>query len=824
VAYTAADKLGAGVGPGGPRRVAVQTLSGADGAAARSRAAGLGRRLRAASQVGAFRTQFLELDGAEAAALAEDPAVVSIQPAPEPRLLDERADQIVAGTLVAGPADDPSSLVPGGPGYLAFHEALGLGTATFPFVVDVTDEGIDIGSTTTDLADLHEGGDAAQATRIAYADNVTDDPDARDCGGHGTINASIIGGFNNGGGEEVEDAGFFNYGLGVAPRVRVGATKLFRCDNFFDSGPNSLTDLADNSYAKGARIANHSWGADTGGAYTADSREYDAIVRDAQPGTPGNQELVEVFAAGNAGFGGVPNTVGSPATAKNVISVGASENVRETGTNDCSPDSEADDARDIAGFSSRGPTDDLRTKPDLVAPGTNVTGSQSHAEGYDTDADGVCVPEFPAGNLDYTISSGTSHSSPVVAGMAALFREWFRQKKGGGTAVPSPALTRAALANAATDIAGGTGVGGSPPNGNQGWGLGNLPRLLDAGPRFFFDQQAIFGASGDSFARSFSVSDSSRPVRVTLAWTDPPGPTTGNSFVNNLDLTVTSTSGTFKGNFFAGGVSVAGGTADPRNNLESVYLPGGSSGDFTVTVTAANVAGDGVPGIGDGTDQDFALVVSNAGALAPGAPAGLVATPRIGAIALDWADVPGSTGYEVFRREAGGTYPSTPTASSTASELVDSGVTAGRQYCYVVRAVNESAAGPASGEACATVPAVSGPAPVTLDLSSVPRSVRVSRRGTFTLRFAGTPGKAGTIRLRTVKAVSAARRRRLVVARRSFTMPASGRARVKMKLTRKSFRVLRRVRRLPVSTRVTLAQTRASKRVTLRAPRPRPRG
>ena len=179
--------------------------------------------------------------------------------------------------------------------------------------------------------------------------------------------------------------------------------------------------------------------------------------------------------------------------------------------------------------------------------------------------------------------------------MAALFREWFRQNRGGGTTVPSPALTKAALANAATDLDGGDGTGGHIPNNSQGWGLGNLARALDDGPRFFLDQQTTFGATGEEQARTFRVEDPSKPVRVTLAWTDPPGPTVGNSFVNNLDLTVGTGAGTFKGNVFAAGVSAPGGTADPRNNLESVYLPAGTSGNFSVAVTAANIAGDGVP-------------------------------------------------------------------------------------------------------------------------------------------------------------------------------------------------------------------------------------
>jgi subtilisin family serine protease len=768
-------------------------------------------------------TQHAELDAAEARALANDPGVVSIQAAPAPELYDERSAQIVAGAVSGDP------LIPTGPGYLAFYNGLGLTSSTFPFIVDVADEGIDVGLTTTDHADLHEGGSLASPSRIAYADDYTADSDARDCGGHGTINASIIGGFNSGTGATLEDDLGFNYGLGVAPRARLGASKIFRCGTgAFDLGSSTLTSISATAYGHGARVANHSWGANTGGAYTADSQEFDAIVRDAQPLVAGNQELVEVIAAGNAGLSGA-NTVGSPATGKNVIAVGASESVRPSGTDGCGvTNMGADDARDMANFSSRGPTDDGRIKPELVAPGTHITGSQSHAVGY--DGSGVCAFAFPTGSTLYTLSSGTSQATPAVAGMAALFRQWFTEERG---ASASPALTRAALANSATDQNGGDTVGGSVPNSNQGWGLANVPSLLDSAPRYFHDQQTTFGATGGSFGRTLTVQDTSEPVRISLAWTDAPGPVSGNSFVNNLDLTAATASGTFKGNVFSGGISVTGGTADPRNNLESVSLPAGGSGNVTVTVTAANIAGNGLPGNADPTDQDFALVVSNAALSTPAQPGGLAATPGAGSVALDWADVPSSTGYDVFRREAGGAYPAAPTASPASSDFVDTGRTPGQQYCYVVGAKNEGVPGPLSAEACA-VPTGFGSGeppggdppggdPLTLDLSSLRSPVRVGARGTFTLAFAGTPGQAGTIRLTTVKAVSAARRRKLVVVRKSFTSPASGRVRVKLKLTRKGFRVLRRLKRLPVSAKVTLGQTSAKKRVTLRAPRPRPR-
>ena len=300
VPFTAADKLGAGVRSEGRQRLAVQSLSGDDGSPARGRVDDIGRKLHGTSAVGPFRTQYVDLDAADAAALARDPGVISIQPAPEPQLSDEVADQIVAGAL-----SGPNPLVPTGPGYLAFYDALGLGTGTFPFVIDVTDEGIDVGTTATGQADFHENGSLANPSRIAYAEDFTSDPDARDCGGHGTINASIIGGFNNGTGGAVEDASGFNYGLGVAPRAQLGASKIFLCASGNFSLGGTITTLTSDSYGRGARIANHSWGANTGGAYRAMAQEFDALVRDAQPGTtPGNQEMVEVVAAGNNGAWG----------------------------------------------------------------------------------------------------------------------------------------------------------------------------------------------------------------------------------------------------------------------------------------------------------------------------------------------------------------------------------------------------------------------------------------------------------------------------------------------------------------------------------------
>ena len=98
---------------------------------------------------------------------------------------------------------------------------------------------------------------------------------------------------------------------------------------------------------------------------------------------------------------------------------------------------------------------------------------------------------------------------------------------------------------------------------------------LDDTQREYVDQDTVLDAAGQSFLRSYSVADTSRPVRITLAWTDPPPATvTGNAFVNDLDLEVSAGGRTYHGNWLAGGMSVPGGQADFRNNVENVVLPG----------------------------------------------------------------------------------------------------------------------------------------------------------------------------------------------------------------------------------------------------------
>ena len=585
-----------------------------------------------------YRNIIIRLDPGLIETLAEQPDVISIAPYVMPKKFDERQDIIVSGQLTGNG--------PTAPGYLAWLASKGFTQQQFTdsgFVVDVCDSGLDIGTNRPNHFGLYVTGNTGLASRVVYnrlEGTGNDGSTIQGCDGHGTLNAHIIGGYNNLTGFPHADSAGYRYGLGVAPFVKLGSSTIF--------DPNEFTtpdyeDMLSRAYRDGARISSDSWGADTAGGYDIDCQQYDALVRDAQPAdaavpVAGNQEMTIVFAAGNAGSGA--QSVGSPGTAKNIITVGAAENVHShsstnggnvaAGSDGCdTPDTEANSANDIASFSSRGPCSDGRKKPELVAPGTHSTGGvsqQSRTMSGDGDdlacfeASGVCGLQYSggAGNTNnffpqkqqwYSTSSGTSHSTPAVAGGCALVRQYFINQ---GWTVPSPAMVKAFLMSAARYM---NGVDANDDlwSNDQGMGMMNLGFAFDGVARILRDQVGAdkFTASGQSRTITGRVLQTNQPVRVTLSWTDAPGSTSGNAYKNDLNLVVVAGGVTYKGNVFSGAYSAAGGTADPRNNVESVFLPVGTTGAVVVTVSAANINSDGVPNEAPSLDQDYALVVYN---------------------------------------------------------------------------------------------------------------------------------------------------------------------------------------------------------------------
>jgi Subtilase family len=563
--------------------------------------------------------------------IAAQPDVLSLQPYSEPTRHDESQGQIIAGNHTANS--------PNLGDYLAWLQARGFTQAQFDaagFVVDVTDAGIDTGTLQPNHFALYANGIIPGTSRVAYS-RLAGTPSGvsstlAGVDGHGTLNAHIIGGYVPSGAPyntfPHADAQGFRYGLGIAPFVRIGASVIF--DNGTTGNDYTFPDYEDllaQSYQDNARMVNNSWGSPSSGNYTVDSQRYDALVRDAQPSgsavaTAGNQEMVIVFSAGN--YGPTTRTLGMPATAKNVISVGASEGIRAIGGADgCGyADGAANNLNEIADFSSRGPTADGRFKPDLVAPGTHITAGvwQNANPGLlgssPFTGTGICGAAaganfFPNGQQWYSISTGTSHSAPAVTAATALLRQYFINA---GQKPPSPAMTKAYLMNSAQYLTG-ISAGDTLPSQAQGMGLLDLGRAFDAMPRLLRDQELgeVFSESGQQRMYAGGVADSSQPVRITLAWTDAPGTTFAAAYVNNLDLQVTIGGTAYFGNSFSGAFSLATGSADPRNNVESVILPAGLpiGTPIIITITATNIAGDGVPNQGGPLDQDFALVATN---------------------------------------------------------------------------------------------------------------------------------------------------------------------------------------------------------------------
>ena len=248
------------------------------------------------------------------------------------------------------------------------------------------------------------------------------------------------------------------------------------------------------------------------------------------------------------------------------------------------------------------------------------------------------MPEY------YRYETGTSMSAAGASGVLALIQDFFTNTL---HSIPSPALLKAMIINGSRPTGFYNFQVDNPIN-FEGWGLVNLPNSLpssltnttaSATNSFFFVDQSPTNtlATGDSRTYQISLSPSAQalPLRITLAWTDPPGnPAAAIKLVNNLDLIVTNTDslgGTNAVVYYGNDIAAnqvfntqenptnAVGIADTVNNVENVYLPAGSGTNFTIVIygTAVNVnavttqTNNLLGAYGPNIVQDFALVVSS---------------------------------------------------------------------------------------------------------------------------------------------------------------------------------------------------------------------
>ncbi|HEY8393617.1 MAG TPA: S8 family peptidase [Thermaerobacter sp.] len=263
----------------------------------------------------------------------------------------------------------------------------------------------------------------------AFHDAVNGRTDFYDDHGHGTHVAGIIAG--NG----TRSGGRFK---GIAPGARLAGVKVLdgRGSGRMSTVIAGVEWVVQNRERLGIRVLNVSLGAPASSSY-----QDDPLARACAAAW--EQGIVVCVAAGNEGP--APRTIASPGFHPAVLTVGASD--------DRTTPERGDDT--VADFSSRGPTVDGLSKPDVVAPGVEITA---------VNAPGSLLDRQSGRGADYITLSGTSMATPVVAGLAALLLERNPDLR--------PDDVKRLLMETATDL-------GADVNA-QGRGLVDGPRALEA--------------------------------------------------------------------------------------------------------------------------------------------------------------------------------------------------------------------------------------------------------------------------------------------------------------------------------------------------------
>ena len=275
--------------------------------------------------------------------------------------------------------------------------------------------------------------------------------------------------------------------------------------------------------------------------------------------------------------------ISSTANAKNILTVGAVNPLPYGPANSQSITT--------AYFSSWGPTDDGRVKPDIVGNGVNVLSAGAGS------------------NTSYITLSGTSQAAPNVTGSLYLLQEYYAQKYSGNF---MRAATLKGLACHTAFDAGNTG-----PDYIYGWGLLDMKKaaqaITDNGTKSMIKENTLSQGTTQSFN---VVASGDGALAATISWTDPEGTITTDGvvndrtpkLVNDLDIRISDGTTTFSPWVLDPDNPSAPATTgnNIRDNIEQVYVAGATPGKtYTIKVSHKGTLISGA--------QSYSLIVTGIG-------------------------------------------------------------------------------------------------------------------------------------------------------------------------------------------------------------------
>ena len=312
--------------------------------------------------------------------------------------------------------------------------------------------------------------------------------------------------------------------------------------------------------------------------------------------SPGGGTVVpynpSIHPAGDGSYLGGFGTIGFSALSKNVITVGSTLDAVSSSVRDASRAS-------LSVFSAWGPTDDGRIKPDVVANGHELYSSTA------------------VSNNSYATYSGTSMASPNACGSAALLIQQY------SSLFPGQAMRASTLKSLILHTADDRGNPG--PDYKYGWGLMNAQAAADhirdhaAAP---LKQNIIEGQISSTLNSRVHrmVWDGVSPIKATLGWTDPVGPSIEVSdsrtatLINDLNLKIIGPDGSqhlpyvmpFVGTWTQASMDAAAVTGVNRtDNTEQIRIASPpAAGVYEIQVTFSGALADNA--------QAYSLILSGA--------------------------------------------------------------------------------------------------------------------------------------------------------------------------------------------------------------------